>query len=296
MQPALTPTSPHPSLCDPPPNTLLTRLAARTAELPLCTGVPGAAPALSASLLHLGSLWLLTLALESPLPPPKVPGSSTPAPSAPAPLARLRTGRRGQEPLLAAAGQRIPGKELWYQKDPAEPPPQAPGAQMTESPAPARSALNWDEEPPPRQLFASRGIPEARRRRGALRWPVAGARRSGPQLQTSWAAVGAGRGVAGRWRRARSEAPPRGLESRDTTGAPPPPEPSRGARKGGARAARVHPLRVLGLSAAPRALRSLFLALFSSVLFAGTQASSTASTLTIVFGKRGIEGFLFLPL
>ena len=174
---------------------------------------------------------------------------------------------------------------------------------MTESPAPARSALNWDEEPPPRQLFASRerrgaerGIPEARRRRGALRWPVAGARSSGPQLQTSWAAVGAGRGVAGRWRPARSEAPPRGLESRDTTRAPPPPEPSRRARKGGARAARVHPRRVLALSAAPRTLRSLFLALFSSVLFAGTQTSSTASTLTIVFGKRGIEGFLFLPL
>lgn len=93
LQPALTPTSPHPSLCDPPPTTLLTRGAAWTAELPLCRGVPGAATALSASLLHPGSLWLLlTLALESPLPPPKVLGSSTPAPSAPAPLAPLWDG------------------------------------------------------------------------------------------------------------------------------------------------------------------------------------------------------------
>lgn len=90
LQLALTPTSPHPSLCDPPPTTLLTRLAAWTAELPLCGGVPGAATVLSASLLHPGSLWLLlTLALEAPLPPPKDPGSSTPAPSAPAPLAPL---------------------------------------------------------------------------------------------------------------------------------------------------------------------------------------------------------------
>lgn len=174
--------------------------------------------------------------------------------------------------------------------------PQAPGAPMTESPAPARSA-------PPRQLFASRerrgaerGIPEARRRRGALRWPGAGTRRSGPQLQTSWAAVGAGRGVAGRWRPARKEAPPRGLESRDTTRARPPAGPSREARKGGARAKRVHPLRVLPPSTAPRVPSSLFLALFSSVLFARTQTSSTARTLSIVFGKRGIEGFLFLPL
>ena len=127
-----------------------------------------------------------------------------------------------------------------------------------------------------------------------LRWPGAGTRRSGPQLQTSWAAVGAGRGVAGRWRPARKEAPPRGLESRDTTRARPPAGPSREARKGGARAKRVHPLRVLPPSTAPRAPSSLFL--FSSVLFARTQTSSTARTLSIVFGKRGIEGFLFLPL
>ena len=56
LHPALTPTSPHPSLCDPPPTTLLTRGADWTAELPLCGGVPGAATALSASLLHPGSL------------------------------------------------------------------------------------------------------------------------------------------------------------------------------------------------------------------------------------------------
>ena len=181
--------------------------------------------------------------------------------------------------------------------------PQAPRAPMTESPAPARSALNWAEEPPPRQLLASRerrgaerGIPEARRRRGALRWPVAGARGSGLQLQTSWAAVGAGRGVAGRWRPARNEAPPRGLESRDTTRPRPPAGPSREARKGGARATRVHPLRVLPPSTASCAPSSLFLTLFSSVLFARIQTSSTARMLSIVFGKRGIEGFLFLPL
>lgn len=302
LQPALTPTSPHPSLCDPPPTTLLTRLAAWTAGCLCSRRVPSAATVLSASHLHPGSpvASSATLALEAPLPPPKDPGSSTLLHLHLLPCTALGRGGGARSPYsqrLVRGSQ----EETLAPQDPAEPPPQAPGAQVAESP-PARSALNWAEEPLPRQLFASRerrgaeqGSRRARRRRGVLHWPNARARRSGPQLQTSWAAVGAGRGVADRWRPARSEAPPP-----EGTGLAIPPGRGRPralawGQEGGARAESASAAR--GCHAPPlrAAPRSLFLALFSSDLFARTQTSSTARTLTIVFGKRGIEGAPFCP-
>lgn len=138
----------------------------------------------------------------------------------------LPRGRRWLSPPRVGAQR---GAELGCSEGPQEPPPQAPGAQRTKSPAPARSALSPAGEPPPAPTFpiagAERsweGVPDRRWRRGALRWPATRTRSSGPQLHPSWAAVGAGRGGSGQvaaacpgWAAAergfgRSEPPPRG--------------------------------------------------------------------------------------